>query len=32
LDTFYTAVVFIIAVILGGAGFIKTYFCKGGLS
>jgi predicted transporter len=33
LDTFYTAVFFIIAVILGGAGFIKTYFFKkGGLS
>jgi predicted transporter len=33
LDTFYTALFFIIAVILGGAGFIKTYFFKkGGLS
>jgi predicted transporter len=32
LDTFYTAVFFIIAVILGGAGFIKAYFFKGGLS
>jgi predicted transporter len=33
LDTFYTTVFFIITVILGGAGFIKTYFFKkGGLS
>jgi predicted transporter len=32
LDTFYTALFFIIAVILGGAGFIKAYFVKGGLS
>ena len=32
LDTFYTALFFIIAVILGGAGFIKTYFFKGGVS
>lgn len=32
LDTFYTALFFIIAVILVGAGFIKVYFFKGGLS
>jgi hypothetical protein len=32
LDTFYTALFFIIAVILVGAGFIKAYFFKGGLS
>jgi predicted transporter len=32
LDTFYTALFFIITVILAGVGFIKTYFFKGGVS